>query len=107
MVAVVAVLSLAGWSESTPAEMVLYSFLGGNDGQGPGSLIAAGDGAFYGRTYNGAGGSCVTPRGGGPPIFGCGTVFKLTPPINGGNRLDRVRNSIAFWVAATATTRMP
>jgi hypothetical protein len=32
MVAVVAVLSLAGWSAPTPPEMVLYSFLGGRDG---------------------------------------------------------------------------
>jgi uncharacterized repeat protein (TIGR03803 family) len=57
------------WSES-----VLYSFTGGSDGAIPAAgLIFGSGGALYGTT-----------EGGGNPIcqggFGCGVVFKLTPP---------------------------
>jgi uncharacterized repeat protein (TIGR03803 family) len=52
---------------STYAHSVLYSFLGGTDGDGPGSgVIADSQGTLYGTTeYGGASGD--------------GTVFKLTP----------------------------
>ena len=56
----------SGYSES-----VLYSFLGGYDGNGPFSgLVADKIGALYGVTLGGGNGAC---------IGGCGTVFKLTP----------------------------
>ena len=56
---------------------VLYSFTGGSDGVGPSAgLIADKEGALYSTTYNG-GGSC--PQN----TYGCGTVFKLTPPAKG------------------------
>jgi uncharacterized repeat protein (TIGR03803 family) len=49
------------------AYSVLYSFRGGADGQGPvGRLVQAGDGNFYGTTYNGG-------------ANGSGTVFRITP----------------------------
>lgn len=58
-----------GWTES-----VLHSFTGAPDGAGPrGTLVRASDGAFYGVTaYGGRSTAC-------PYLFGCGTVFQLTP----------------------------
>jgi uncharacterized repeat protein (TIGR03803 family) len=47
---------------------VLYSFRGGEDGSGPGELLAA-DGALYGTTYQGGNQFCNN---------GCGTVFRIT-----------------------------
>ncbi len=50
----------------------LYSFEGGNDGNGPRSRVVFGpDGTLYGTSFNGGGQAC-----GGQ---GCGTVFKLSP----------------------------
>lgn len=58
-------------TESGYSETVLYSFLGGSDGDGPFSgLVADNKGALYGVTLGGGNGAC---------IGGCGTVFKLTP----------------------------
>ena len=59
----------------------LYSFGGGSDGAVPANgLIADASGALYGTTIEGGVDS--------PPICdrlgGCGTVFKLTPPADGG-----------------------
>jgi uncharacterized repeat protein (TIGR03803 family) len=58
---------------------VLYSFCSlsnCSDGSNPSSgLIATGQGALYGTT-GGGGSSC-------PQLLGCGTVFKLTPPVKG------------------------
>jgi len=56
---------------ATGAESVVYSFLGGTDGELPqgGSLIAH-LGVVYGTTYNGGNGVCSN---------GCGTVFSLNP----------------------------
>jgi uncharacterized repeat protein (TIGR03803 family) len=52
----------------------VWSFSGGSDGGGPsGGLLADDTGALYGTTYYGGGASDTCP-------FGCGTVFKLTPP---------------------------
>jgi len=58
-------------------ETVLYSFQGGNDGINPqAGVILDTYGALYGTTtYGGTG----TGRCGGES--GCGTVFKLTPPV--------------------------
>jgi uncharacterized repeat protein (TIGR03803 family) len=69
------------WTKS-----VLYNFLGGGDGEGPNALIVDrdGDGALYGTTGGGGSGACVTGGNGVPLVVsGCGTVFKLTPPIDG------------------------
>ena len=44
----------------------LYSFTGGNDGDGPNGLVQGGDGYFYGTTQSGG-------------INGGGTVFKINP----------------------------
>lgn len=55
----------------------LYSFCsqgGCADGQAPAaSLVQAADGSFYGTTSAG-GANCA-----GSPLYGCGTVFKITP----------------------------
>jgi uncharacterized repeat protein (TIGR03803 family) len=57
------------WTES-----VLYSFQGGTtDGSTPyGGLIFDRHGALYGTTWSGGGSGCSG---------GCGTLFKLTPPV--------------------------
>ena len=55
-----AVVSLApgapgqGWTET-----VLYSFAGGNDGEGPGSLVVAADGTIYGVAGGGSNGAGI------------------------------------------------
>jgi uncharacterized repeat protein (TIGR03803 family) len=52
----------------------IYQFRGGSDGANPSGRVVAGpDGAFYGSTY--LGGSGTQCQG-----YGCGTVFRLTPP---------------------------
>jgi uncharacterized repeat protein (TIGR03803 family) len=62
-------------TESGYSETVLYSFLGGYDGDGPFSgLVADKMGSLYGVTLGGGNGQC---------IGGCGTVFKLTPKKSG------------------------
>ncbi|HEY3638488.1 MAG TPA: choice-of-anchor tandem repeat GloVer-containing protein [Rhizomicrobium sp.] len=60
-----------GWTES-----VIYSFQGGNDGDGPqGGLVEDSSGNLYGTTsFGGASTHCPT---------GCGTVFQLSPSGNG------------------------
>jgi uncharacterized repeat protein (TIGR03803 family) len=61
-----------GWKET-----VLYSFQGGVDGVYPTSSLAMDSaGNLYGTTLYGGTGGCV--------ITGCGTVFELMPPVNGG-----------------------
>ena len=51
----------------------LYYFEGGTDGSDPMAVVTVGpDGAVYGTTAMGGGG-CTTD-------YGCGTIFKLTPP---------------------------
>jgi len=62
------------------AELVLYRFKGGADGDYPGSaLLEDGNGGFYGTTFEGGVGSC-SPLG---TAAGCGTVFDLSPPLAG------------------------
>jgi len=56
---------------------VLYSFQGGVDGSPySGALVMDGAGNLYGTTYYGGTGSCNS---------GCGTVFELVRPANGGS----------------------
>lgn len=52
------------------AESVIYSFKGGNDGSGPGGLVADNKNGFFGTA---GGGSAQCSYG------GCGIVFELTP----------------------------
>ena len=53
----------------------LYSFAGGSDGADPqGRIAIAPNGALYGTTAGGGGQGCS--------MFGCGTVFRLTPPAS-------------------------
>ncbi len=61
---------------------VLYRFKGGLDGAKPvGQLALGADGALYGATREGGG--CTFASG------GCGTVYKLTPPSQPGERWKR------------------
>ncbi len=65
------------WSAS-----LLHSFTGDKAGQEPrGRLLMDAAGALYGTTYNG--GDSNSNGGGTPCLFGCGGVFKLTPPKTG------------------------
>jgi uncharacterized repeat protein (TIGR03803 family) len=58
----------SGWTLNT-----LYGFGGGGGGNGPeGRVALAKDGILYGTTAIGGGSGCLS--------FGCGTVFRLTPP---------------------------
>jgi uncharacterized repeat protein (TIGR03803 family) len=55
----------------------IYVFGGGSDGAGPTARVVTGpDGAIYGSTSAGGGGSCVDSSG----FRGCGTVYRITPP---------------------------
>jgi hypothetical protein len=56
-------------------ENVLYSFSGGPDGQQPGDVVFGPKGSLFSTTYLGGSDNCY---------MGCGTVFELTPPSNGG-----------------------
>ena len=56
-------------------ETVLYRFKGGEDGSQPiARLVRDQSGALYGTTTKDGGGGCFFGAG-------CGTVFKLTPPV--------------------------
>jgi len=58
----------------------LYRFKGGSDGTTPvGRLVADAAGALYGTTLGEGSPDCVAVD----VNFGCGTVFKLTPPAPG------------------------
>ena len=68
--------------DTTGNETVLYSFTGtGGDGMGPDSpILRDAKGNLYGNTGEGGNLSCTTgPGGNGQTLYGCGTVFKLTP----------------------------
>ena len=66
------------------AETVLYSFTGGNDGNGPYGLTMSANGTLYG----------VTAAGGTDGGGGAGTVFELTPPaMPGGAWTETVLHS--------------
>jgi uncharacterized repeat protein (TIGR03803 family) len=62
----------AAWSET-----ILHRFTGVTDGNTPsGGMILDGTGTLYGTAQFG-GGAC------GKPIYGCGVIYKLTPPAAG------------------------
>lgn len=62
------------------SERVLYAFKSGTDGANPnGGLVFDSKGALYGTTY--FGGDSADKCIGGNGFVGCGTVFKLKPPI--------------------------
>jgi hypothetical protein len=59
-------------------EMVLYSFQGGTDGVAPvGAIVFDKAGNLYGATQSGGASNCDSP-------YPCGTVYKLTPPVEEG-----------------------
>jgi len=61
-------------------EKVLYSFKSGTDGANPnGGLVFDGKGVIYGTTYSGGDNVCK-----GDGYVGCGTAFKLIPPLTRG-----------------------
>jgi uncharacterized repeat protein (TIGR03803 family) len=60
------------------SETILYSFLGGFDGESPnGNLLVDSSGALYGTTTGGGGAAACSATD------GCGTVFKLARSANG------------------------
>jgi uncharacterized repeat protein (TIGR03803 family) len=61
--------------DATGKENLLYSFTGGADGGGPGSVLLLAKGNIYGTTGNGGNSEC-----GGS---GCGVVFGLSPQSDG------------------------
>ena len=68
--------------DTTGNETVLHSFTGtGGDGMSPeAGLLRDAKGNLYGNTGEGGNLSCTTgPGGNGQTLYGCGTVFKLTP----------------------------
>jgi uncharacterized repeat protein (TIGR03803 family) len=70
------------WTENT-----LYSFLAGLDGAVPSAnLVLDSKGNLYGTTEFGGGDSCMGSGG----EQGCGTVYRLAPPGNGGNWTETV-----------------
>lgn len=63
-----------GWILNT-----LHAFQAGPDGAGPSTpLVMSSDGALFGATSAGGGGPCYTTNG----YHGCGTVYKLLPPLH-------------------------
>jgi hypothetical protein len=70
-------------------EKVLYVFTGQADGEFPtGGLIFDSAGNLYGATQGG--GDLGSTMCGNPIGFGCGVVFELSPPTNGGPWIERV-----------------
>jgi len=66
---------------------IIYAFHGG-DGHGPkGNLTMDAQGNLYGTTYAGGGSRTC--------IGGCGTVFKLAPPVNNGHWTETVLYSFS------------
>jgi hypothetical protein len=59
---------------TTWKETVLYSFAGGSDGLAPLGVLSMHAGVLYGTAMSG---------GYGCNVYGCGTVFALTPPAAG------------------------
>jgi len=70
------VFKLTASLDGTYSESVVYSFIGGRDGAAPAArLLADAGGNLYGTTTQGGDDhECLT---------GCGTVFKLTPNLDG------------------------
>jgi uncharacterized protein YceK len=80
LLAALGVAGIAPWqSAQADTYKVLYSFCakhGCRDGRNPSGLITDGSGNLYGTTSQGATNGCGN-------AFGCGVVFKLTPPATG------------------------
>jgi uncharacterized repeat protein (TIGR03803 family) len=57
-------------------ENILYHFVGGIDGQQPSDIVFGSGGVIYSTTSFGGSDLCYQ---------GCGTIFQLTPPQNGGS----------------------
>jgi hypothetical protein len=64
--------SQGGWMAK-----VLYSFTGGNDGDGPNSLLLGHDRNLYGTTIGGGNNNCVNG------YYPCGVAFQLVPSGSG------------------------
>ncbi len=65
-------------SNGAPTLTVLHNFVGGDDGAGPiGSLVFDNAGNLYGATIVGGGSANC--------MFGCGTIYELSPPIQPGD----------------------
>lgn len=63
------------WTES-----ILYRFTGEADGATPlGNVTMDAAGNLYGTAFSGGSSACLPP-------FGCGTVYELSPGVNGGPR---------------------
>ena len=74
---------------AAPQFSVLYVFQGHPDGALPNGVVAAPDGSLYGTTFYGG-------RRSRPCGFGCGSVFKLTPPASkGGQWSETILHSFA------------
>jgi uncharacterized repeat protein (TIGR03803 family) len=73
----ISAMTIGGWASHAPVEMVVYSFGSGSDGGIPYAGVIYEHGAFYGATDIGGGTGC-----GG---LGCGYIYQLTPPANGGS----------------------
>ena len=67
----------SSWTLST-----LYAFTDQADGASPGGMVSDTSGAVYGTAQQGGtfNGNCIVSNG---ADYGCGTVFKLTPPGGG------------------------
>ena len=75
-------LASAAWG-AAPQEKTIYSFQSGNDGAIPSAnLVADSLGNLYGMTEVGGGSPNCGQIGG--QNTGCGTIFKLTPPVKSG-----------------------
>ena len=59
---------------ATGSETILYVFAGGTNGFSPSSLVRDAQGNLYGTTIGGGDVGCEPPSG-------CGTVFRLSPPV--------------------------
>jgi uncharacterized repeat protein (TIGR03803 family) len=69
------VFELSLGSNNLWTETLLYSFTSGADGAAPvGSLVLDSQGNLYGTASNGGNSGC---------LFGCGTVFELSPRYEG------------------------
>ena len=82
--------SQTAWTYQT-----LYRFQGGADGEYPSNpLVQDSNGALYGSTRWGGNGTC-------PDAHGCGTLFELVPPAQGGTAWTK---TILYTLSGSAGT---
>ncbi len=73
-------------------ETVLYRFTGGSDGAAPQSaLIFDPSGNLFGTAFQGGGVACALIGS-----SGCGTVFELSPPIQGGGWTETTIHAFSY-----------